>query len=315
MKKPFLALVTPAKNEAENLPRLARCLAAQTVPIDLWLVVDDRSTDGTAEVLAALPRSGNNVGELVVVRREDLAADYALGSKYASVVHCGLTALREHAAARGIEVTHVGILDADCFPEPDYYEVLLRAFAVLPRLGIASGMLEYRLAEGLQPDRLPRRWPRGGMRVWRAGCLAAAPYQVTTSADAVSAARAWLAGWHCQAFPEARATTREMGAKSDPLYYGRSAYRLYMPYWYCVVKCGLMALRANFATARNFYRGFTEAARQAQRAELPPAVAGYFRWRLFRNLLEDRIVRANLRQWAAATERSAPRGDALVKPA
>jgi biofilm PGA synthesis N-glycosyltransferase PgaC len=48
------ALVTPARDEAENLRRLAGCLAEQTIPPQAWLVVDDGSTDGTAELAEEL---------------------------------------------------------------------------------------------------------------------------------------------------------------------------------------------------------------------------------------------------------------------
>ena len=42
------AVVTPARNEEVNLPRLAAALAAQTLPPAAWIVVDDGSTDAHA---------------------------------------------------------------------------------------------------------------------------------------------------------------------------------------------------------------------------------------------------------------------------
>ena len=81
----------------------------------------------------------------------------------------------------------VSILDADVFPEEYFYERLLRKFERLPKLGIASGVLQYELmGNRKRPDRLPRRWARGGLRVWRRKCFDEAPYAVSTSADAVS---------------------------------------------------------------------------------------------------------------------------------
>jgi glycosyltransferase involved in cell wall biosynthesis len=58
MSRPVLSVVTPAFNEAENLPRLYERLCALdwvTLGLDFeFLVVDDHSTDGTAGVIAAL---------------------------------------------------------------------------------------------------------------------------------------------------------------------------------------------------------------------------------------------------------------------
>jgi poly-beta-1,6-N-acetyl-D-glucosamine synthase len=48
------AVVTPARNEEENIRRLGAALTAQTQPPAEWVVVDDGSTDGTLDVLSAL---------------------------------------------------------------------------------------------------------------------------------------------------------------------------------------------------------------------------------------------------------------------
>ena len=47
-------IVTPARNEAENLQRLGECLVEQTWRPDAWIVVDKGSTDGTQEVVREL---------------------------------------------------------------------------------------------------------------------------------------------------------------------------------------------------------------------------------------------------------------------
>ena len=46
-----LLLITPARDEAVHLVGTIRAVAAQTRKPDLWLVIDDGSTDGTAEIL------------------------------------------------------------------------------------------------------------------------------------------------------------------------------------------------------------------------------------------------------------------------
>lgn len=47
-------IVTPARDEAARLPRLAESLKSQLVnPVGLWVIVDDGSTDGTAQCVDA----------------------------------------------------------------------------------------------------------------------------------------------------------------------------------------------------------------------------------------------------------------------
>ncbi len=49
-----LSIIIPARNEAHNLPRLLRSIAAQAVRPHELIVVDDGSTDGTAQAARAL---------------------------------------------------------------------------------------------------------------------------------------------------------------------------------------------------------------------------------------------------------------------
>jgi glycosyltransferase involved in cell wall biosynthesis len=51
---PLISVCTPTYNRAATLPRLHESLCAQTFQDFEWLVVDDGSTDDTAEVIAAL---------------------------------------------------------------------------------------------------------------------------------------------------------------------------------------------------------------------------------------------------------------------
>ena len=53
---PSYGLITPARDESDNLPRLAAGLAAQTVLPAAWVIVDNGSTDGTAQIAAEIAR-------------------------------------------------------------------------------------------------------------------------------------------------------------------------------------------------------------------------------------------------------------------
>jgi chlorobactene glucosyltransferase len=66
---PSLSIVVPARNEERNVERCVRSLLAQTLSDYDVIVVDDRSTDGTAAILAELAREHPR---LQVVRGEPL---------------------------------------------------------------------------------------------------------------------------------------------------------------------------------------------------------------------------------------------------
>src|SRR5262249_38961949 len=127
------AVVTPARNEVENLTRLAAALAAQTLTPDAWIVVEDGSTDDTPGLLARLAaehpwirpvkRSAIGGEQLAAGRREGRALDG---------FRAGVRALEG-------EYDVVVKVDADVDFDPDYFETLIGRMAADPRLGIASG--------------------------------------------------------------------------------------------------------------------------------------------------------------------------------
>ena len=65
--RPFVAVVVPTYNEAENLPELARRLFELDVPISKLIVVDDGSPDGTGDVATELARQYD--GRLDLIQR------------------------------------------------------------------------------------------------------------------------------------------------------------------------------------------------------------------------------------------------------
>ena len=128
------ALVTPARNERHNLPRLAESLLAQEHPPARWIIVDDASDDGTPELAAQLAAEHPWI-ELLAhgAARDGALADGRREGRDLVAFRAGLAALRD-------DVDVVVKLDADLSFEPDYFARLVGRFADDPRLGIASGV-------------------------------------------------------------------------------------------------------------------------------------------------------------------------------
>jgi glycosyltransferase involved in cell wall biosynthesis len=109
-----VSVVIPVRNDAEPLARCFRALAAQTVPPDEVVVVDNGSTDDSAEVAR---RAGARV---VVEGEQGIAA----------------AASRGYDAATGDLILR---LDTDSVPSPVWVARIVQAFEADAGLGALSG--------------------------------------------------------------------------------------------------------------------------------------------------------------------------------
>ncbi len=145
-----LLLISPVRNEAAHLERTAAAVARQTRPPDLWVIVDDHSTDGTAELLARL---AERIGFLKVVNAADLPSreqvkDHLATAAAPRTFNIGLNAVEWRS------FTHIAKLDGDTELPPAYFERLLAEFERDPELGLAGGVYA-------DPD------PRGNGSGWK----------------------------------------------------------------------------------------------------------------------------------------------------
>ena len=156
------AVITPARNEAENLRRLAGALLAQTARPSTWLIVDNGSTDETPELARELAaahdwiRTTSVPGEAVATRGGPVARAFAAGIEQL-----------------GEQPEVVVKVDADTSFDADYFERLLRRFVEQPELGIAGGTC-YELEDGAWvPRHVTGDRVRGASRAYRWACLQA----------------------------------------------------------------------------------------------------------------------------------------------
>ena len=113
-----VAVVVPARNEAENIGQSVGSLVAQAYPGSLRIVlVDDNSTDGTAQIAAAqIAAALNSDARLEIVKGTPLPVGWS-GKMWA--VHQGLA----HEAVRAAD--YVLLTDADVVHSPDHVAALM----------------------------------------------------------------------------------------------------------------------------------------------------------------------------------------------
>lgn len=182
------AAITPARDEADNLPRLADSLAHQTVQPLEWLVVENGSTDGTVELLAELASQHAWISYLQM----DGASSAVRGRPIVRALHQGIASLR---AIPDVVV----MLDADVSFEPEFFARLLDAFARDSRLGIASGS-GYELHRGRWRQRhLTGTTVWGATRAFRRDCLRqVTPFDERLGWDGIDEFKANSLGWRTQ---------------------------------------------------------------------------------------------------------------------
>ncbi|HJR59550.1 MAG TPA: glycosyltransferase family A protein [Vicinamibacterales bacterium] len=154
------AAVTPVRDEAANLPRLAAALASQTCRPAAWIIVDTGSTDDTVRIARDL----GTTCPWTTVAHLPAQTQLARGAPIVRAFHHGVAALHDLPDI-------VVKLDADVSFDPDYFERLLANFARDPGLGMASGMA-YEMEGGRwQPRFNTANSVWGAVRAYRRECL------------------------------------------------------------------------------------------------------------------------------------------------
>jgi glycosyltransferase involved in cell wall biosynthesis len=179
------AVVTPAWNEADNLPPLARRLESQTQRPTAWVIVDAGSTDTTREVVDGLARKHAWI--------HSVSLEPGLAARGGPVVRGVMAGLAE----LGDELPEVVVkLDADLDFEDDYFERLVHAFASDPSLGIASGLCYEQVEGEWRPGFGTRSHVWGASRAYRRECLhEVLPLEERQGWDEIDAIKARLRGW------------------------------------------------------------------------------------------------------------------------
>jgi glycosyltransferase involved in cell wall biosynthesis len=249
------ACVTPARDEATRLPRLAKSLAAQTVRPHAWVIVENGSEDATADVAADLARRH---AWIRLLRRSEPAEDVR-GGAIVRAFAAGVEAL-------GGPVDVVVNLDADVSLDPDYFERLLARFEADPTLGIASGSA-YELVDGEWVQRFATRgtvW--GATRAYRRACLeAVSPLEERLGWDGLDELAATARGWQTATFLDLPFRHhRPVGARDRTPFAswsaeGRLAHYMHYRLSYLAARAGFQAVRHRRPAALGLLWGYTGA--------------------------------------------------------
>jgi poly-beta-1,6-N-acetyl-D-glucosamine synthase len=140
--QPDYVLVTPAYNEEALIGQTIASVVAQTIlPIE-WIIVSDRSSDRTDEIVSQASEKHPWIRLLRIEDNEEAG--------FARVVRNTETGISKLAED---DYGFIGLLDADVTFQNNYFELLINKFANNPNLGLAGGVV---IDVGLPRDVFPR---------------------------------------------------------------------------------------------------------------------------------------------------------------
>jgi biofilm PGA synthesis N-glycosyltransferase PgaC len=260
------SIITPARDEAETLPRLADALGRQTVRPMRWIIVEGGSSDSTVAVARAIAARFDWARLLVL----PAATARERGAPIVRGLHAGIASL-------DLEPDVVVSVDADVTMEPDYFERLLEAFGTDPALGIASGSA-WEMVDGVWRQRFVTGgtvW--GATRAYRWACLQdVLPLEERHGWDGVDQLKARARGWRTKTLTDLPFRHHRPEGYHDTSTWahwvanGDTAYFMGYRFWYLVART-LHQVRGDPAAFGLVYGYVLAAGRRSPRLEDPGA--------------------------------------------
>jgi glycosyltransferase involved in cell wall biosynthesis len=190
-------LITPAHNEEAFIERTLASMVAQTRLPERWVIVDDGSTDRTAQIVEGYASRY----QWIELSRSPERIDRSFAGK----VHAFNAGLER---ARSLEFDVIGNLDADLSFDPEYLEFLIGKFAEDPRLGVAGTPFTEDDGYDTARDSFEgENHVAGGCQLFRRRCFEEVGGYIPNPAggiDWIAVTTARMKGWKTRSFPEKR---------------------------------------------------------------------------------------------------------------
>lgn len=217
-------LITSARNEESHIGKTLESVVAQTQPPQQWIIIDDGSTDRTAEIIEEYVV---RVPWISLIRRVNRPNRDFKGKADAV-----------NSAFKLLEISEfdlVGNLDADISFGPDHFDFLLQKFREDPRLGVAGTAYMEEHWDSTKDSFEGETSVHGACQLFRRECfqqIGGYTPSASGGVDWIAVTTARMMGWKTRNFADRRfyhhrtmgtAERSELGAMFD---YGMKDYYL-----------------------------------------------------------------------------------------
>lgn len=220
-------IITPAHNEAGFIKRTIQSVAGQSIKPSQWLVVDDGSTDETANIVKDFQRKYDFIKLLSLPGHEGAShAEGLLAAKEAIAFNHGLRNLTV------LDYEFIVKLDADLEFDYQYFEGLLAHFQKDKYLGIAGGQFFHQKGSSFVKENVPEDHVRGATKMYRQNCFESIlGIEEVLGWDTIDEIKAQMKGWRTKSFYDCqvmhlRPTGSIGGILKGKARHGLTAYKL-----------------------------------------------------------------------------------------
>jgi glycosyltransferase involved in cell wall biosynthesis len=267
-------IVSPVRNEAAHIERVARALAAQELQPAKWIVVDDHSTDDTLSILRSLESELAFMTVVEAPERNEMlnARDRLARAAAPRTFNAGL------ATVDWREYTHVMKLDGDIELPPSYFRKMMERFAADERLGLAGGVLDEPVeGGGMRRIKIPPVHVHGALKLYTRDCFdAIGGLQEVLGWDTIDGTYARMNGYTTRSFDDVVSVHhRPLGSADGTVRgharHGRCAYIAHYSLPWVVLRSVKVGTRRPYVlSGAAFFYGYVSAAlRRVERVPDP----------------------------------------------
>ena len=201
-------VITPVRDEEEHVQATIRSVTSQTLRPAEWIIVDDGSTDNTAEILKS---HAEKFEWIRVVRRPDRGMRKS-GAGVIEAFYAGYQMLSRK------DWDFIVKLDGDLTFCADYFEKCFEHFTSDGKLGIGGGQIYHNLGGEQRLEANPKFHVRGATKIYKRACwediggLVEAP-----GWDTIDEVKASMLGWKSYSFQELHLLHQRVTGSADGL--------------------------------------------------------------------------------------------------
>jgi poly-beta-1,6-N-acetyl-D-glucosamine synthase len=213
-------VITPIRDEEKHVESVLRAVTSQTILPNQWIIVDDGSTDRTADIV----RKYVDLFPWIRVVHRPNRGSRRSGGGVVEAFYDGYNAVQHN------DWEFIVKLDGDLAISPDYFERCFEHFEHEPTLGIGGGDIYHDLGGVRKHEANPRFHVRGATKIYRRACWQAiGGLWPAPGWDTIDEVKANMLGWSSCSFSELhvihhRLTGTADGILRDRIKHGLACY-------------------------------------------------------------------------------------------